>query len=535
MPEHVSMLQPHMGQINGRPILMVDGKPFIMLAGEVHNSSSSSLAYMEQVWEKAEALGMNCLLLPVTWELTEPEEGRFDFSLLRGLIEQARRYGKKISFLWFGAWKNAQCYYAPEWVKTDLARFHRAQVVKEKNFIYNAAFYDMPYSSLSYLCEETCRADARAFGRLMAYIREIDSGEHTVVSIQVENETGLMGAAREHSDEADALFAAPVPQDFADYMHDHRTTAVGDVRDALEKGKSSGTWKEIFGRAAEEIFSAYHIACYVNAVAEAGKREYDIPMTVNCWLNKPGEAPGTYPSGGPIAKMMEIWRYCSPNIDIFAPDIYVPNFAEVCEEYARNDNPLYIPECATHGYAGARAVLCVGRYHAVCYSPFGFEDMGAPFNNQQMALFGADMTDPALQTPQDVEIYGKLNRMLGGMMPLLAEKYGTKDLQASSGEISDAAVFEMGDYRICANFQKKAGVCLVLRVSEGSFYLIVQDAALSFQSSNPTKPGIDILTLEEGEFTQGNWHTGRRLNGDEAVLNTYDRPAMLRVKLFAYQ
>ena len=97
------LLRPHIGRINGHPALMVDGRPFIMLAGEVHNSSSSSLAYMEQVWEKANALGMNCLLLPVTWELTEPEEGKFDFSLVRGLIEQARRYGKKISFLWFGA------------------------------------------------------------------------------------------------------------------------------------------------------------------------------------------------------------------------------------------------------------------------------------------------------------------------------------------------------------------------------------------------------------------------------------------------
>ena len=224
--------------------------------------------------------------------------------------------------------------------------------------------------------------------------------------------------------------------------------------------------------------------------------------------------------------MMEVWRYCAPNIDIFAPDIYVPNFAEVCEEYARNDNPLYIPECATHGYAGARAVLCVGRYHAVCYSPFGFEDMG---------LFGADMTDPALQTPQDVKVYGKLNQMLGSIIPLLAEKYGTKDLQASSGEISDAAVFEMGDYRICANFQKKAGVCLVLRVSEESFYLIVQNVSLSFRSANPAEPGIDILVLEEGEFVQGSWSPGRRLNGDEAVMNTYEGPAMLRVKLFAYQ
>ncbi len=57
---------PHMGSISGHPVLMVDGRPFIMLAGEVHNSSSSSLQYMEPVWKKAEALGMNCLLLPVT-------------------------------------------------------------------------------------------------------------------------------------------------------------------------------------------------------------------------------------------------------------------------------------------------------------------------------------------------------------------------------------------------------------------------------------------------------------------------------------
>ena len=528
-------LQSHMGQVNGHPVLMVDGKPFIMLAGEAHNSSSSSLAYMEQAWEKANALGMNCLLLPVTWELTEPEEGKFDFSLVRGLIEQARRYGKKLSFLWFGAWKNAQCYYAPEWVKTDPARFHRAQVVKGKNFIYNSDFYDMPYSSLSYLCEETCKADARAFGRLMAYIREIDSEAHTVVSVQVENETGLMGAAREHSDEADAMFAAPVPQEFADYMHRHRGKAMDVVKDALENGRASGNWTEVFGELAEEIFSAYHIARYVNTVAEAGKKEYPIPFTVNCWLNKPGEAPGAYPSGGPVSRMMEVWRYCAPSIDIFAPDIYVPNFTEVCEEYTRGGNPLYIPECATHGYAGARAVLCVGRYHGICYSPFGFEDMGAPFTNQQMALFGADVTDPALQKPQDVDTYGKLNRMLESMMPLVTEKYGTTDLQASSGEISDMAEFEMGDYRICASFREKAGVCLVLRVSEDSFYLIVQNVALAFRSSDPERPGIDILALEEGGFTEGEWQSGRRLNGDEAVLNSYSEPAALFVKLFGYR
>lgn len=71
---------------NGRKVLMVDGKPFIMLAGEVHNSNSSSVEYMEGVYDQADALGMNCLLIPVTWELVEPEEGVFDFSLMDALI-----------------------------------------------------------------------------------------------------------------------------------------------------------------------------------------------------------------------------------------------------------------------------------------------------------------------------------------------------------------------------------------------------------------------------------------------------------------
>ena len=139
---------PTLGAVHGHPVFVVDGKPFILLAGEVHNSSSSSLEYMEQVWEKAEVLGMNCLLLPVTWELVEPEEGCFDFSLVQGLIEQARAHSMKIAFLWFGAWKNAQCYYAPAWVKTDTRRFRRAEIEKGKGFIRIKDFYDMPYTSL---------------------------------------------------------------------------------------------------------------------------------------------------------------------------------------------------------------------------------------------------------------------------------------------------------------------------------------------------------------------------------------------------
>ena len=530
---------PKIETIHGKKILTVKGQPFIMLAGEVHNSNSSSLACMEKVWEQAAALGMNCLLLPVTWELVEPEEGKFDFSLVKGLIEQARQREMKIGLLWFGAWKNAQCYYAPDWVKTDLERFKRAQVVKGKNFIRNQAYYGMPYTTLSYLCNNTLEADSRAFSHLMAFLREYDGEENTVVSVQVENETGVMGAARENSDEADALFASTVPQDFVDFMASHTDSMVEDVREAVHNGKPSGSWAEVFGPVAEEIFSAYYVSSYVNAVAEAGKREYPIPMTANCWLNKEGDAPGVYPSGGPVSRVIEVWQYCAPSIDVIAPDIYVPNFKKICDEYTCRGTPLYIPECATHSYASSRAIYCIGHYHAMCYSPFGFEDMGKPFEGSMGFLFGMDVSDPALKTPQNVEEYGLVNRYLTQLMPLITSKYGTDQLQAACAEVEKMASFAMGRYRINAVFNSRLlsrvdGGCLVLQESEDSFYLLVKGATLQFLSNDPEKQSLDILTLEEGCFEDGKWIRSRRLNGDEVAVTNYPDPTLLHVRLFAY-
>jgi beta-galactosidase GanA len=58
--------------------LVVDDKPFIILGGELGNSSFTSVEYMEPVWSKLKALNINTVLAPVYRELIEPEEGRFD-------------------------------------------------------------------------------------------------------------------------------------------------------------------------------------------------------------------------------------------------------------------------------------------------------------------------------------------------------------------------------------------------------------------------------------------------------------------------
>ena len=62
--------------------LYVKDKPFYARSGEIHNSSSSSLEYMEErVWPALRQLHVNCVVAPIYWECVEPEEGVFDFTL----------------------------------------------------------------------------------------------------------------------------------------------------------------------------------------------------------------------------------------------------------------------------------------------------------------------------------------------------------------------------------------------------------------------------------------------------------------------
>jgi fructuronate reductase len=106
--------------------LVVAGKPFLIIGGELSNSAASSEAFMASHWARLRAMHLNTVLAPVSWELVEPEEGRFDWSVLDSMLRAARANDLKLVLLWFGAWKNSMSTYAPSWVKRDQARFPRA-------------------------------------------------------------------------------------------------------------------------------------------------------------------------------------------------------------------------------------------------------------------------------------------------------------------------------------------------------------------------------------------------------------------------
>jgi hypothetical protein len=50
---------PHLEKHGTATQLTVDGKPFLMLGAELHNSSSSSLEYMRPIWPRLAAIPLN--------------------------------------------------------------------------------------------------------------------------------------------------------------------------------------------------------------------------------------------------------------------------------------------------------------------------------------------------------------------------------------------------------------------------------------------------------------------------------------------
>src|ERR1019366_7688879 len=415
---------PHLRKQGTATQLIVDGRPFLALAGELGNNAATSLENMQPVWPKLVTGDLNCVLAAISWAQMEPTEGKYEFALVDGLIQEARHHGLKLVFLWFGSWKNGLSSYAPNWVKQDYRRYPRIQLQSGKSM-----------ELLSTLSDATRDADARAYRALMRHIKEVDGQQHTVITMQVENEVGVLRDSRDRSAPANRAFAGPVPRELMSYLQQHKDTLIPELREvwAANGSKTSGTWEEVFGPGkpdsvdrpiqtttppmspeehntswrqlhwpVDEIFMAWNYARFVGKVIEEGKAEYPIPMFVNAWLQQPNMAwPGTYPCGGPLPQVHDIWRAGAPAADILAPDLYLQYFDETCERFTRNGKPLFIPETGSNA---SNVLMAFGKYNAIGFSPFFIERM-----------VGTD-TDLAAA-----------NRVIANMAPAIAAHQGKKE------------------------------------------------------------------------------------------------------------
>jgi len=449
------------------------------------------MEYMEPWWPKLKAMNLNTVLASVTWEQFEPEEGVFDYTVIDSLIENARAQKMKLVLVWFGSWKNGQSTYLPLWVKKDTDRFFRAKN-KDGGII----------ETVSPFCEAAMDADVKAFAALMKRVKQIDH-DHTVVMVQPENEVGLF-LDFDYNDVALELYKQNVPSQLTAYLDAHRKSLEKELKTVWQQhgGKLKGTWQEIFGDnpSSREFFLAWQYASYINEVAKAGKAEHPLPMFVNAWLvQKPTDLPGVYPNGGPVSRVMDIYKAAAPEIDIVCPDIYLPDFKEITARYHRQDNPLLIPESTLDA---GRAFYAFAEHDAIGYSPFGIDGKRSGEGN---VLFN--------------EAYATLNQMMG----LIATHQGTGKMVGCLKEGKEAGhSVTLGGYRLDITYQSRDVPCfgIIIQTSADEFVVAGMNLKIRFSSANPDdgKTGY-IAQVWEGQYENGQWKPGRQLNGDETWHN----------------
>ncbi len=504
---------PRIVQKDGRYALLVEGKPFLILSGQIHNSSAWP-SELPQVWDSMAALHANTIAAPIYWEQFEAEPGKFDYTNVDAIVNGARAHDLHVILLWFGTWKNGNMHYVPGWVKSDTTKYPR--VIRPDG---------EPIDVLSPLSRNTLDADKTAFTALMRHVKELDGDAHTVLMIQVENESGNIGSVRDYSPEANRQFAGQVPQDLL--------TAAG---------KQAGTWQQVFDGDADEIFQAYYQAKYINEIAAAGKREFDIPFYVNVWLDYPVaqlpqrqiDNPGVgYPSGGPVQKLVGLWRKLAPSIDLIGPDLYSDDssfYREVLDTYNRKDNPLWIPETARSDSFAKFFFYALGD-GAIGFSPFGVDQSG--WNILGDESWGAHARNFALIGPMDREI---AQLEFDGKLKTAVEEpaQSMQEIDFGNWQATVGFGFPQQDGRRAPGTKDAHGAAVVAQLGPDEFLVTGVDASVIFHLPGKL-PWIrsQFLSVEEGAFENGVWKPTRLLNGDETDrgLTFHQKPVVIRVKM----
>lgn len=542
-----SLPSPHLEKRGDATQLIVEGKPFLALACELKNSSSTSREYMKPIWPKLKETGLNTVIGSVSWEQIEPQEGVYDFKPLDELIEDARAHDLKLVLIWFASWKNGITSFTPTWVKKDSERFQMALTPDGKK---------LPI--LSTLCNESRDADARAYAAVLRHIRETDAEEQTVVMMQIENEVGLHGHTRDYHPAAMSAFQSEVPSALIEYLEKNKNSLLPEMKAVWKSQgyRTSGTWEEVFGKCdyTDELFMAWNYASYIEAIAAAGKEEYPIPTFVNAWIVQPEDHhPGNYPSGGPQAQNHDVWRAAAPHVDILSPDIYLPDYPAISRLYARCDNPVFIPESKAGQIGAANATFTIAEMKGIGYSPFGLDAALNKEENEWLYKFykvAGSMSDKILEAQAEGRICGV---WLKGSSPFF---------------VKDNRI--MGDYRICFELISSGmrnggapqltggtynpdavGYAIAINEGDGRFTFLGSNVRITFlPASGESVVGLGKVT--EGFYENGEWKEMRWLNGDEIQLR-YDllsaveegfsgqgvnfsrqEPGIVKVELFNY-
>ena len=186
-----------------------------ILGGELSNSAATSVEDIDEVMPRMAALGLNTVLVPAYWDLIEPVEGQYDWTLVDRVID-------------------------------DVKRFPRAMTRSGK-----------PLEIASAFSEQVFQADCKVFTRLVEHLAQKDPQKETVIMLQIENEIGMLEDARDHSPQAEAI---------------HRKSKYPDTLEGDEAFMAEH-YARYVERLAQVARRIYDVPLYVNAAMNSRGRK----------------------------------------------------------------------------------------------------------------------------------------------------------------------------------------------------------------------------------------------------------------------
>jgi beta-galactosidase GanA len=539
--------------------MMVDGKPFIILGGELHNSTGTDKAALKNALKEAKSYNLNTVLAYAYWELIEPTEGRYNFELIDYLLTNAKQENLKVILVWFGSWKSTSSSYVPEWVKTNPRRFERYTLQNGKTLEMLSAFND-----------ENRNADSKAYVALMRHLKDFDK-QHTVIMTQVQNEPGCFDNYRDFSPAAQKAWQSAMPSDMIIYLQKNKEK----LFPALEKAwtangnKTTGTWEEILGKSTdqgeykfytEELFMAYNYSKYINYIAQEGRKVHNLPAFCNGWLYNNR---GFYPHGTINPHVLDAYRAGGSALDFYSPNVYTIEYDELYKNYTLGGNTLFVPESLL---LSAGALYAIGAFNAIGFAPFGID--GEKTKSKESA--------------NNLNLLKSSYKAISQMTRKITENYGNEKMKAVYLNPSkESQNLQMGDYILTATNSRKGGFsidfgkslenegknkmsfgppspeakdektkaipagpfgplpedlssAIVIQNTTDEFYVVGYGVKVHFELKEGIKfEHLGYASIEEGYFENDKFISTKRWNGDEQKASLpSEKITILKIKLY---
>jgi hypothetical protein len=541
----------YLDKSGGSAKMMVDGKPFLIMGGELHNSTGSDMTALPQVFKEMKAMNLNTVLTYAYWEHIEPVEGQFNFDLVDAAINAAKNEEIKLIMVWFGSWKSTASTYAPAWIKTNPKRFPRYALENGNTLEILSPFF-----------EENMKADMKAYKALVQHIKEVDT-QNTVIMMQVENEPGCFENYRDYTSQGQKAWEAQMPNEMVNYLKQNE----GNLYPELEKvwaangKKTKGTWEEILGKSSaegdykyypQELFMAYYYSKYINYIAAEGKKVLDLPTFCNGWLYNNR---GFYPHGTVNPHVLDAYRAAGSAMDFYSPNVYTIDYDELFSKYTLANNTLFVPESML---SPAGALYSIGAYNSLGFAPFGIDGSGPKKEDNAVNL----------------ALLKQINKTLDNMAGIITASYHTEKMNAVYiNQSQKKDVVSMGDYIITATTSNERGFNLefgksldqvgknnipgvadekqaapapfgtvpkglassiIIQSDTDEFYFIGYGVRLNFELKEAIKlEHLGFLSIDEGDFVNEKFILKKRWNGDEQKVKLpEDHITVLKVKFY---